>query len=452
MNQSPMGHKKTGSLAASSPTTTRLTGPWLIIARVAWLVFVIFNLGLLVTSFPPYYQQLQTACVGPIACNIAGVLPAQGFHMLAALGLSASEYAALNTIFWAIDMLIWSAIGFIIFLRRSDDWLALLAAFTLVIFNTGVITSSLVMSYPVLTLPVTLMNFLGQFSLVLLFLLFPSGRFVPRWMGLIALLGIVQAVLFVAPATSSLSSNNVPGWVNGLLALTIYGSVIFSQIYRYVRVSTPAQRQQTKWVVFGIIVIVAGFIVLAPLFSAPGINQAVTPYTDLPGFAYPLLLLLLPVCTCIAILRSRLYDIDTVINRTLVYGLLTGILVALYAGLTIGLEDLVGLLTRQTSQPVIIVISTLAIAALFHPLRRRIQNVIDRRFYRRKYNAQKILAAFSAILRNEIDLNQLNEELLAVVNETMRPAHISLWLRAPQQYVGTMPHGTEQPETKERDS
>jgi hypothetical protein len=319
MNRSQMGHKKKGSLAISSTMTTRFTGSWLVAARVAWLVFVIFNLGLLVASFPAYYQQLQIACVGPIACNIAGALPAKGFHELLAIGLSASEYATLNTIFWAIDLLIWSAIVFLIFLRRSDDWLALLAAFTLVVFNIEVITSALVLSHPALTLPVTLMNFLGQLALVLLFLLFPSGRFVPRWTGLIALLGVLQAVTAAAPATFPFSSNNVPAWVNGLFALTIYGSIIFSQIYRYIRVSTPAQRQQTKWVVFGMIVIVTGFIVLAPLYSALGINQAVTPYAVFLGFAYPLLLLLLPVCTCIAILRYRLYGIDTVINRTLVY-------------------------------------------------------------------------------------------------------------------------------------
>ncbi|EFH89031.1 hypothetical protein [Ktedonobacter racemifer] len=146
MNQSHVGHKNTESLAVSSTMTTRLTGSWLIIARMVWLGLVLFNLGLLVASFPSSYQQLQTACVSPLACNIAGALPAKGFHELLATGLSASEYAAFNTIFWVIDILIWSVIGLIIFLRRSDDWLALLAAFTLVVFNAEVITSALVLA------------------------------------------------------------------------------------------------------------------------------------------------------------------------------------------------------------------------------------------------------------------------------------------------------------------
>jgi hypothetical protein len=145
-----------------------------------------------------------------------------------------------------------------------------------------------------------------------------------------------------------------------------------------------------------------------------------------------LLLLLIPLSLAIALLRYRLWDVDTLINKALVYGLLTALLAAIYAGLVIGLESLVGFFTRQTSQPVVMVISTLTIWALFQPLRHRVQALIDRRFYRQKYDVEKTLAAFSATLRNEVDLNQLCERSLAVVQETMQPASVSLWLVKPQ--------------------
>lgn len=132
-------------------------------------------------------------------------------------------------------------------------------------------------------------------------------------------------------------------------------------------------------------------------------------------------------------LRYRLYDIDVLINRTLVYSSLTVLLVGLYVGLVLALQALVRSLTGSLSQqPLVIVASTLVIAALFQPLRHRIQAFIDRRFYRRKYDAAKTLAAFSATLRNEVDLNQLREHLIAVVEETMQPAHVSLWLHKPE--------------------
>ena len=131
-----------------------------------------------------------------------------------------------------------------------------------------------------------------------------------------------------------------------------------------------------------------------------------------------------------AILRFRLWDIDILINRTLVYLMLTISLALIYFGLVIGLGALVRLFTGQIAQsPVVIVVSTLAIAAFFQPLRRRIQAIIDRRFYRRKYDAAKTLEAFSVTLRTETDLDRLSEQLVAVVEETMQPAHVSLWLR-----------------------
>jgi hypothetical protein len=142
-----------------------------------------------------------------------------------------------------------------------------------------------------------------------------------------------------------------------------------------------------------------------------------------------LALLLVPICTYIAILRYNLYDIDVVINRTLVYGSLTATLVALYFGGIVLLQSVFVLLTGQRST-LAVVASTLLIAALFTPLRRRIQSFIDRRFYRSKYDARKTLEAFSAHLRDETDLSALSDDLVGVVTETMRPAQVSLWLRS----------------------
>ena len=146
-------------------------------------------------------------------------------------------------------------------------------------------------------------------------------------------------------------------------------------------------------------------------------------------------------------LRSHLWDIDTLINKAMVYGSLTGLLGTLYAGLIIGLESLAGLFGGMAAQnPVALVVSTLAIFALFLPARRRIQSFIDRRFYRKKYDAEQTLAAFSASLRQEVDLEQLREQLLAAVQETMQPAHVSLWLRQPERSPRGMALPLERPE------
>ena len=190
--------------------------------------------------------------------------------------------------------------------------------------------------------------------------------------------------------------------------------------------STPVQRQQTKWVILGV---AAAFGFYIGLLVISLIGELIPSFIN--TIILPVAFLLIPLSLGFSILRYRLYDIDVLINRTLVYSALTVILTGVYVGLIIGLQALLRGIINQGSG-VAIVISTLAIYALFQPLRRRIQRIIDRRFYRSKYDATKIVAAFSTSLRQEVDLDQLREDLLAVIQETMQPAQVSLWLRPPE--------------------
>ena len=215
-----------------------------------------------------------------------------------------------------------------------------------------------------------------------------------------------------------------------MVFLGIVVSLTWSLVYRYRRVSSLEQRRQTRWVVFGTTLAVAGtfpFQLPVDLYLLGGDTPLVLLLFKI-GFA--LSFLLLPLSIGVAVLRSRLFDVDVLINRTLVYGSLTLMIALLYFGGATLTQISFGAITGQERLPQFTVVaSTLAIAALFNPLRRRIQAFIDRRFYRKKYDGRKTLEAFSAKLRDETDLDALNEDLLGVVRETMQPAHVSLWLR-----------------------
>jgi hypothetical protein len=181
-------------------------------------------------------------------------------------------------------------------------------------------------------------------------------------------------------------------------------------------------------------------VTLASLLGAavPGLDTPDSPYQLLNGVFVGVFFVSIPLSIGVAILRYRLWDIDSIINRALVYGLLTTLLGALYASLTIGLEGFALTITGTANQPVALIISTLVIAALSQPLRKRLQSFIDRRFYRKKYDAEKTLATFSATLREALDLEEIREQLIAVVQETMQPAQVSLWLRTPERPTGEL--------------
>jgi hypothetical protein len=253
---------------------------------------------------------------------------------------------------------------------------------------------------------------------------FPDGHFVPRWARWLALVSIMAFAPSILFPYSSLSLWWHP-LLNALVSVGVFGAIALVQIYRYRLVSNFAQRQQTKWVVLGIVAAAVGYCMFLVLnLLQGGILASLLGYT-----AALLLLSFLMVSIVLAVLRYRLYDIDLIINRTLVYSTLTAMLVALYFAAIVVLQRIFVLLTGQQST-LAVVASTLLIAALFNPLRRRIQSFIDRSFYRRKYDVRKTLEAFSIKLRNETDLEALSNDLVEVVSETMQPAQVSLWLRS----------------------
>jgi hypothetical protein len=306
-------------------------------------------------------------------------------------------------------------------------------------------------SSPEPTVPILLIVWFSNWNwllliipLLLILLQFPNGQPpTPRWRW-VGVAAIAWAALFVllaalpqqinASTTTNLVFDNPIGvlgkdtverlvgvWIVGLLALAVACAVALFVRYRR---ANATEREQIKWLLYAcamfLVVYVGGFV------SGLGGTASLGGY--IWGVFFGLSVIALPAAIGIAILRYRLYDIDVVINRTLVYGALSTILVALYFGGIVVLQWVFVLLTGQQST-LAVVASTLLIAALFTPLRRRIQSFIDKRFYRRKYDARKTLEAFSARLREETNLDAVSDDLVGVVRETMQPAHVSLWLR-----------------------
>ncbi len=276
-------------------------------------------------------------------------------------------------------------------------------------------------------------------SVALVVLLFPDGRLPGRgwrWFAWLSVLLVLVAALLSAFApgpTIALGPINNPLAV-GSLPNDAYKSVeramsalmfvaLISLIIR-LRRARELERQQIKWFVYATVLLISGGILTYPVSAAIGLVWL--KWISFVPFIVGVMSI--PISMGIAIMRYRLYEIDILINRTLVYGLLTATLVAIYFGGIVLLQGLFVALTGEQST-LAVVASTLLIAALFNPLRRRIQSFIDRRFYRRKYDARKILEAFSTKLREETDLETLNDDLVGVVRQTVQPAHVSMWLR-----------------------
>ncbi len=302
------------------------------------------------------------------------------------------------------------------------------------------------------------MGLLGTYVL----LLFPDGRLPSRrWRPLAWLSGAVILLLSVCVMLAPGRLGNLAGvrkpfalegadWLVGgayallpLLPLCMLASAL-SLVMRYRR-SGGEQRQQIKWMAFAasvVVVLYAIAMLVSFVFPEESWTTAGTVWwLNLLTYAVLLSFTLVPIAVGVAVLKYRLYDIDVLINRTLVYGSLTAMLALIYVGGVVGLQAFFRAVTGQEST-LAVVASTLAIAALFNPLRQRVQGFVDRRFYRSKYDAAKALAAFNARLRDETQLDTLVHDLAGVVRETIQPTHVSLWLRSPEGRANEKVSGT----------
>jgi hypothetical protein len=411
---------------------------WLGFAQFLWALLTTLTLSLFFADLPWQYERM-----------LASIDP----RSLAELRISTGAYAAYMLGLNLAVILVHVFIAVVIFIQRPNDWMALFVSVALVA-NGAMIPLSLAdvpggISPLVWQFLINLVTSIGLISSVALIFLFPDGRFVPRWTRWLTAGWVVLIFFALFFPNSAISMKTWPIFSQLIVLLGVSIAGIYSQAYRFSHVSTPLQRQQTKWAFLGLAAALFGPLVY---FLSAYVSSAV-PSASVPNilyqrvgasfFAFSLLarmlgslvvtiyLFLFPISFAIAVLRYRLWDIDILIRRTLIYSVFTTLLLFIYFGSVLLMQAIFILFTGQGSSEIVTVVSTLAIAGLFVPLRDRVQDGIDRRFYRHKYDAEQTLAAFAAGLREEVDLDQLSARLTSVVEETMQPTSVSLWLASP---------------------
>ena len=418
-----------------SPLSRRLLSA----AHIAWVATAVLATGIFALSIPPYFWQ-QTAQIHPIERAV-----------LEQIGLSANFITLYAIALDGAVALAFALVAIGIFWRTARDWVALFVSFALFTFGVAISPTLDALSalHPWWKATVSALRLMSISTTLAVFYIFPDGRFAPRWTRILfAISGgwalawvfftspfnfaelspLVRFIVFLFTANTSFLGRAYQYLRLSTLLLDLlicFAIGLFAQVYRYQRISTPLQRQQTKWVVFGLTAAVIGYFayslpqsLIAPL-REPGLARVL--FTLIGSPLSVGLLVLAPLSIGLSIAQYRLWDIDPIIYRTLVYGMLTAALAVLYFGGVILFQQLFRAITGYRST-LAIAISTLVIASLFQPLRSRLQDFIDRRFYRERVDFRLSLTRFSREVRTLIDLHEL---LKALVERTMDLFHIA---------------------------
>jgi len=406
---------------------------WRFFIRAVTLIFSLGWIILFIAGIPYRWAELTTLCLGP-TCPLLSLWVEEA-AALASLGFSLSSYANYHILLEILLVLVsLIPIGFI-FWKMSHTWIGILAILALLSISTNIanVLLALFIHHPAYGIPMAALS-RGMLSFILLFFfLFPTGRFALPWTKVFVGIGVFWQI-FLGDRTLRLFTDDPlmlqSAYYWSILVTLVVTSVgIYSQVYRYRYISGYPERQQSKLVISGFIAIwisVLIWIMMIELYPQPSGMPKLVAQTI--GVA-PIFLLqyFMPIAVSMSILRYRLWDIDIFIRRTLVYGSLTSLLLLVYFGSVVLLQFGFRALTGQNSD-LAIAISTLAIAALFNPLRRRIQNFFDLRFYRKQYDARLTLEAFVGAARDESDLDVVTDKFIRAVTDTVQPEHVSLWL------------------------
>lgn len=404
----------------TAPPGTRITGLPLWVLRCFWAAIVLLSVSIQLMALPIYYESLSTTCADTLeVCLASSRLTPGNARILESFGISLTDYAIGYITSGLLFQAVWVGIGLAIFVLRSDDWMAALVSLFLIVFITILDQSILIAAYESAGWLQIGLPILGELLITLFFLLFPNGRLVPRWFWWLIPVRLLATALVYIPSVGDLSQ-----WVEFIHFPGPILLWLFAQVYRYRRVSTARERYQTRWVFLGIVIALCGLVFVTILTVSLRVWETWAVFIVV--VAIKALMSFIPITVGIAMLRANLFDVDIIIRRTTTYSVLTGILVITYFGSVIFLQRLLAPLTGESD--VSVVLSTLLIAVLFLPLRRGIQNVVDRRFYRRKYDSEKVLSQFATTVRDETDLDALTAELIRVIQETMQPEHVSVWL------------------------
>lgn len=414
---------------------TRLRGGWLVFVRVAWAVMFVLALGLFIVRIPFNFANARIICT-TASCAGGVRLTPDNVQEMRQLGLSIDFYAYFSIALALIFEFVCVATSAVVFWRtrgKPDERMALLSSFALVALAIVFQNNPSPSFPPVVLVPSLGLIFLGNTCIGLFFYLFPTGHFAPRWTRWLAVIWIVYH-FFNNLVLASLVNTDGPG---SILFLGLLASFVAVQVYRYRRVSTPVQRQQTKWVVFGLSVALAGFLVIMSLSVISNFPHNIFAHVIIGCLLY-FFLLLIPLSIGIAILRSRLWDIDILINRTLVYGTLTVSIVALYVLLIVSL----GYLLQSSGNLLISLFATGVVAVAFQPLRERLQGAVNRLMYGERDTPYKVISRLGRRLEATLAPDAILPTIVETVAQALKLPYVAISLKQEGKLVIAASYGT----------